>query len=109
MPAAVRRSGRCAGLQRSAEKAVFGSGVLPGRKLELPGSIDGMPTMTLFAALLSIACLAACGSVQTQSEHALVRYDDEWRQRQAVLDAEAIMQGMAQARQRQEELARTAR
>jgi hypothetical protein len=39
----------------------------------------------------------------------LVRHDDEWRQQQAVLDAEAILQGMAQARQRQQELARTAR
>ena len=63
----------------------------------------------LFVAFLSVACLAACSSVQTQSEHALVRYDDEWYEQQAVLDAAAIMQGMAEARQRQEELARTGR
>jgi formate dehydrogenase assembly factor FdhD len=60
-------------------------------------------------ALLTVACLAACGATQSESEHALVRHDDEWRQQQAVLDAEAILQGMAQARQRQQELARTAR
>ena len=65
--------------------------------------------MRLTAALLIVACLVACAVAQTQSEHSLVRYDDEWRQRQAVLDAEAIMRGMEQARQRQEALARTAR
>jgi hypothetical protein len=60
-------------------------------------------------ALLTVACLAACGTAQTQSETELVRHDSEWRQRQAVLDAEAIMQGMAQARARDQELARSAR
>ena len=65
--------------------------------------------MRPFTVLLTVACLAACGIEQTQSEHALVGYDNEWRQRQAVLDADAIMQGMAQARQRQEQLARSAR
>jgi hypothetical protein len=50
----------------------------------------------------------ACGGVQTVSEHSPAR-DDEWRQRQAELDAQAIMQGMAQARQRAEQLARTGR
>jgi hypothetical protein len=65
--------------------------------------------MRLIVGLLTIACLSACGAAQTQSESSLVRYDDEWRQRQAVLDAEAIMQGMAQARQRAEQTARTQR
>jgi hypothetical protein len=65
--------------------------------------------MRLTAALLTVACLVACSMAQSQSEHSLVRYDDEWRQRQAVLDAEAILQGMAQARERQDALARTAR
>jgi hypothetical protein len=65
--------------------------------------------MRLIAALLTVAGLVACGMTQTQSEYALARYDDEWRQRQAVLDAEAILQGMRQARERQEALARTAR
>ena len=65
--------------------------------------------MRMTALLLMLAVLAACGAEQTQSEHALVRYDDEWRQRQAVLDADAIMRGMAQARERYQELARSAR
>ena len=62
----------------------------------------------LTAVLLTLACLAACGGVQTVSERSPAR-DDEWRQRQAELDAQAIMQGMAQARQRAEQLARTGR
>jgi hypothetical protein len=65
--------------------------------------------MRPFFALLTVACLAACGTQQTQSEHELVGSDSEWRQRQAVLDAEAILQGMAQARERYQELARSAR
>ena len=64
--------------------------------------------MRLTAALLTLACLAACNGVQTVSERLPAR-DDEWRQRQAELDAQAIMQGMAQARQRAEQLARTGR
>ena len=64
--------------------------------------------MRLTAVLLTLACLAACGGVQTVSERSPAR-DDEWRQRQAELDAQAIMQGMAQARQRAEQLARTGR
>jgi hypothetical protein len=61
------------------------------------------------SALLTLACLAAAyGGVLTVSEHSPAR-DDEWRQRQAALDAQAIMQGMAQARQRAERLARTGR
>jgi hypothetical protein len=68
-----------------------------------------MAAMRWLLALITIACLSACGLQQSQSEHALVRYDDEWRQKQAVLDAEAILQGMAQARQSREETARTAR
>jgi hypothetical protein len=65
--------------------------------------------MRLLPALLTVACLAAAyGGVLTVSEHSPAR-DDEWRQRQAALDAQAIMQGMAQARQRAEQLARTGR
>jgi len=63
--------------------------------------------MRLTAVLLTLACLAACGGVQTMSEPSLARQDDEWRQRQVELDAQAIMQGIAQARQRAEQLART--
>ena len=68
-----------------------------------------MPKMRLLLACITLACTAACAAQQSQSEHALVRYDDEWRQKQAILDAEAILQGMAQARQRQEQMARSAR
>jgi hypothetical protein len=65
--------------------------------------------MRLTPALLTLACLAAaCGGVLTVSEHSPA-HDDEWRQRQAALDAQAIMQGMAQARQRAEKLASTGR
>jgi len=63
----------------------------------------------LTATLLTLACLAACSGVQTVPEHSLARHDDEWRQRQAELDAQAIMQGMEQARQRAEQLVRTGR
>jgi hypothetical protein len=42
------------------------------------------------------------------TEPSLAR-DDEWRQRQAELDAQGIIQGMAQARQRAVELAHTGR
>jgi hypothetical protein len=48
----------------------------------------------LSAAVLTLACLAACSGVQTVPEPSLARHDDEWRQRQAELDAQAIMQGM---------------
>ena len=65
--------------------------------------------MRPFLVLVTVVCLAACGTTQTQSETELVRHDSEWRQRQAVLDAEAILQGMAQARERYQELARSAR
>lgn len=64
--------------------------------------------MRLLAALLAVAALTACALSQTDSEQALVRYDSEWRHRQAVLDAEAILKGMAQARENQAELARSA-
>lgn len=62
-----------------------------------------------FVALLALACVSACGSEPSPSEHALVRYDQEWRQHQAELDAQAILQGMAEERSRQDELARNAR
>ena len=44
--------------------------------------------------------------MQTVSERSQAR-DGEWRQRQVELDAQAIMRGMEQARQRAEQLART--
>jgi polyphosphate kinase 2 len=63
----------------------------------------------LTAALLTLVCLAACNGVQTVIEPSLARHDDEWRQRQAEPDTQAIMQGMEQARQRAEQLVRTGR
>ena len=70
--------------------------------------------------LIALVCLSACGSVGTQqmsmgSGQTLLGPDrglmdpDALREKQAVLDAEAILQGMAQARHRAEELARTSR
>jgi hypothetical protein len=41
----------------------------------------------LTSTLLTQACLAACSGVQTVTEPSLARHDDEWRQRQAELDA----------------------
>ncbi len=64
--------------------------------------------MRLLAAILTFACLGACSTSPAPSEQALVR-DGSWRQHQAVLDANAIMQGMAQAQRREAELARSAR
>jgi hypothetical protein len=64
--------------------------------------------MRLLLALLTFACLGACSTAPAPSEQALVR-DGAWRQKQAVLDAEVIMQGMAQAQQREAELARSSR
>ena len=85
----------------------FPAGTAPDGSLE-PDRSHGSGKMRLTVALLTLACLAACDGVQTVSERSPAR-DDEWRQRQAELDAQAIMQGMAQARQRAEQLARTGR
>jgi hypothetical protein len=63
----------------------------------------------LTAALLILTCPTACSGVRTVSEPSLARGDDEWRQRQAELDAQANMQGMTQARQRAQQLAHTGR
>jgi len=79
-----------------------------GQPLEPSRSLMDFGRMRLAAALLTLVCLSACGGV-TVSEHAPTRGDDEGRQRQVVLDAQAIQQGMAQARQRAEQLARTGR
>lgn len=69
--------------------------------------------MRLIVALMLPICVAACAtetaSAPTPSEQALVRYNDEWRQRQAIRDAEAIIRGMEQARERREMLARSSR
>ena len=67
--------------------------------------------MRIPAAVLIVLCLSACSSeapTQSASEQALMR-QDEWRQHQAVLDAEAIIEGMTQARLRAEMQARMVR
>jgi outer membrane biogenesis lipoprotein LolB len=64
--------------------------------------------MRIAAALLIFACLSACSAMQSPPEQAFGD-KDSWRQQQAVLDAQAIMQGMAQARQRAQEQARSSR
>ncbi|HXA20876.1 MAG TPA: hypothetical protein VNW90_01165 [Acetobacteraceae bacterium] len=66
--------------------------------------------MRIAAALLTIVCMAACSAapMQSASEQAFTD-QDSWRQQQAVLDAQAILEGMAQARLRAEQQARTAR
>lgn len=60
------------------------------------------------AVLLTIVCLAACSASPTWSEQGFLD-QDEWRQKQAALDADAILRGMEQARQRAEALAGSAR
>ncbi|HTI82948.1 MAG TPA: hypothetical protein VL614_21040 [Acetobacteraceae bacterium] len=65
--------------------------------------------MRLVFALITFACLAACGTRPSGSEAELVRHDDGWRQRQAQLDADAIMQGMQRARDQASQLARSSR
>jgi hypothetical protein len=65
--------------------------------------------MRLSAALLVFICLSACSVTPAPIQAAMVRPDDAWRERQAILDADAIVQGMAQARHRAQELARSSR
>lgn len=63
----------------------------------------------LVAALIGFGCLSACGTSPSKSEAELVRHDEGWRQRQAQLDADAIMQGMQRARDQASQLARSSR
>jgi hypothetical protein len=66
--------------------------------------------MRIAAVFLTYVCLAGCSPMPTQSasEQALT-HQDGWGQQQAELDAQAILEGMAQARHRAQELARTGR
>jgi hypothetical protein len=52
-------------------------------------------------------CLGACGSVQSNSEQGFIDQAG-WRHRQAILDADAILQGMNRARAQNEQLAKQA-
>jgi hypothetical protein len=64
--------------------------------------------MRLAVVLLTMACLAACSATPVSSD--LVFTDqDARRQKQAILNADAIVQGMMQARRRAEQTARSAR
>ena len=65
--------------------------------------------MRLVFALISFGCLSACGMTPSGSEADLVRHDEGWRQHQAELDADAIMQGMQRARDQASQLARSSR
>ena len=66
--------------------------------------------MRFAAAFLTFACLSACGVTPISSQQSMLPgAADEWRQSQAERDAAVIMQGMAQAQQREQELARSAR
>jgi hypothetical protein len=61
--------------------------------------------MRLALALVVAIIVAACAIVQSGAEHGFVRSDSA-RSAQAALDAEAILQGIAQARNANEQLAR---
>jgi len=70
---------------------------------------DGILAMRLLVAILTLGCLSGCNGTPTQSEHALIGNNEEARHQLAIQDVEAILQGMAQARERAQQLARTAR
>jgi hypothetical protein len=63
----------------------------------------------LAAALITLAFLSSCGMNPSGSEADLVRHDEGWRQHQAQLDADAILQGMQRARDQASQLARSSR
>jgi len=69
--------------------------------------MDGIARMRLLAALLSFGCLSACAMTPSGSQVDQAEYGDGWRTHQATLDADAIMQGMARARQQASQLARS--
>jgi hypothetical protein len=65
--------------------------------------------MRIVAVFMTIVCLAACGAADTQSaSEQELTVQGGWGQQQAVLDAQAILEGMAQARLRAEQQARVA-
>jgi hypothetical protein len=69
----------------------------------------GISAMRLAVALLTFVCLAACGVSSVQQPFPDLSDNDGWRRTQAMHDADAILAGMAQARQRAEMMARSAR
>ena len=66
------------------------------------------PRMRPIIALSIYACLAACSVAPTPVDQSYL-FQDEARQRQAALDVQAIIEGMTQARNRAEAMARSAR
>jgi hypothetical protein len=60
--------------------------------------------MRFIVALLAVLCLAACSSTQSNSEHGFVDRAS-WQHQQAILDANAILQGMNRARAQTEAFA----
>jgi hypothetical protein len=69
----------------------------------------GFSAMRLAVALLTFICLSACSATSVQPSDSVFGRNDEWRRVQAMQDADVILQGMAQARQRAQMLARSAR
>ncbi len=61
--------------------------------------------MRLILAVVVTSIVAACASAQSGSQRVFVRSDGA-REAQAALDADAIMQGMAQAREASQQVAR---
>jgi hypothetical protein len=61
--------------------------------------------MRVFAVLLTVAGVAGCSNMQTSAEQGFV---DEagWRHQQVVLDADAIVRGMNEARTQSEIMAK---
>ncbi len=63
--------------------------------------------MRFIAVLLTVLCLGACNAMQSNSEQGFVDQAG-WEHQQAILDANAILQGMNQARAQTERLAKQA-
>jgi hypothetical protein len=61
--------------------------------------------MRFIVALLTVLCLGACGSMPSTSEQGFVD-QASWQHQQAILDANAILQGMNQARAQTEAFAK---
>lgn len=61
--------------------------------------------MRFIAALLAVLCLGGCSSVPSNSEQGFVD-QASWQHQQAILDANAILQGMNRARAQTEAFAK---
>jgi hypothetical protein len=61
--------------------------------------------MRFIIALLTMLCLGACSTMPSNSEQGFVDQAG-WRHQQAILDANAILQGMNQARAQTEAFAK---